>query len=280
MVKEKKEKPRGILNPEKGRQKFNLKRFIPSEDVSFFVEHFWIVEWDLRGKEPYASETLPHPCIHVVFENGKADVVGIMDKRFTRVLKDKGIVFGIKFKPGGFYPFVRTPVTLFVNKLINLEAILGKETCSVSNTILNLRSYTEMSEAAESFLRNILPEPDENITVINKIVEHVIKDRGIIKVEDIVGRFGINKRALQRLFNVYLGVNPKWIIKRYRLHEAAEQLAISEERNYSALALDLGYFDQAHFIKDFKAVIGKSPEEYAKLNSLSLDTIKKNFMKS
>ena len=266
MVKEKIEKPRGILNPAKGKHKFTLKRFVSSEDVAFFVEHFWIVKWNLRGKEPYASETLPHPSFHIVFENGKADVVGIMDKRFTRVLKDEGIVFGIKFKPGGFYPFVKTPVSIFANKLINLEEMLGRETHSVSSTILNLSGYHEMSEAAESFLRNILPEPDENITIIDNIVEQVIKDRAIIKVEDIVGRFGINKRALQRLFNIYVGVNPKWIIKRYRLHEAAEQLAISEERNYSTLALDLGYFDQAHFIKDFKAVIGKSPEEYAKQN--------------
>jgi AraC-like DNA-binding protein len=54
------------------------------------------------------------------------------------------------------------------------------------------------------------------------------------------------------------------VIKRYRLHEAAEQLAAGEVVDWPRLALDLGYFDQAHFIKDFKTIVGRTPAEYAK----------------
>ena len=71
-------------------------------------------------------------------------------------------------------------------------------------------------------------------------------------------------RALQRLFAEYVGVSPKWTIRRYRLQEAAERLAAAESVDWPALALDLGYADQAHFIRDFKRMIGRAPAEYFK----------------
>ena len=73
----------------------------------------------------------------------------------------------------------------------------------------------------------------------------------------------MSARTLQRLFRRYVGVGPKWVLQRYRLHEAAERIADGYDGDWAALALDLGYFDQAHFIKDFKALVGCSPAEYA-----------------
>lgn len=67
---------------------------------------------------------------------------------------------------------------------------------------------------------------------------------------------------LQRLFNEYVGVSPKWVINRYRLHEAVAILAQDQSIDWAQLAADLGYFDQAHFIRDFKSVTGRTPTEY------------------
>src|SRR5204863_9496886 len=64
------EKPRGILNPGAGETKFQLSRHAPAEDISYFVECYWIVTWDLSGQEPYVQKTLPYPCVHLVFEKG------------------------------------------------------------------------------------------------------------------------------------------------------------------------------------------------------------------
>ena len=75
---------------------------------------------------------------------------------------------------------------------------------------------------------------------------------------------GVGKRTLQRLFSEYAGVTPKWIIQRYRLHEAAERLATEEGVSLAELALDLGYYDQAHFVRDFRAVVGRPPAAYAR----------------
>ncbi len=109
-----------------------------------------------------------------------------------------------------------------------------------------------------------MPERDENLVVIGEVVDLIIGDPEITKVDDILLQLKLNKRTLQRLFRQYVGISPKWMIKRYRLHEAAEQLAAGSVTDWPKLALDCGYFDQAHFIRDFKSIVGRSPAEYAK----------------
>ena len=67
-----------------------------------------------------------------------------------------------------------------------------------------------------------------------------------------------------RQFTRYVGVSPKWVIQRYRLHEALERLERGAEVDRVELALTLGYFDQAHFVRDFKRFVGVSPGDYAR----------------
>ena len=121
-----------------------------------------------------------------------------------------------------------------------------------------------MISFAEKFLRERLPEQDKNVRVINEIIDSIIAHREITKVDDIVSRFNLNKRTVQRLFKQYVGVSPKWVINRYRLHEVAERLAGGEVVDWPEIVLELGYSDQAHFIKDFKTIVGRTPAEYAK----------------
>ncbi len=256
--------PGGILNPKVGEKKFQLSRLLPSEDLKFFVEHYWIVTWDRRDQESYLSENLPYPTVHLVIEKEKSNLFGVITGKFSVLLKDKGRAFGVKFRPGAFYPFVKTPISRFTNSSIGLSDVFGTDALALETMILSLNDGEKMSNVAENFLRERLPEHDENVAVVNKIIDSITADGTIIKVDDVVDRLSLNKRWLQRLFNHYVGVSPKWVIKRYRLREAAQKLAHGEVEDWPMLALDLGYFDQAHFIKDFKAMVGKTPAEYAK----------------
>ena len=69
--------------------------------------------------------------------------------------------------------------------------------------------------------------------------------------------------TLERTFRRCVGVGPKWILRRFRVHEACERIAAGAPPCWSALAAELGYFDQAHFIRDFKSQVGRTPAEYA-----------------
>lgn len=114
------------------------------------------------------------------------------------------------------------------------------------------------------FLCRLAPAPDERAELAGCIVARAAADREITRVEHLVRESGIGARALQRLFADYVGVSPKWVIQRYRLHEAAERIAAGAVRDWAALALDLGYADQAHFIRDFRHWVGCSPGEYSR----------------
>ncbi|HZL94248.1 MAG TPA: helix-turn-helix transcriptional regulator [Vicinamibacterales bacterium] len=118
----------------------------------------------------------------------------------------------------------------------------------------------------ERFLRERGARPDANVTRVSSIVYDIAADRTILKVSDLVRRFEINRRTLERLFARYVGASPKWVIGRYRLHEAAEQLA-NDKGRLADLAAALGYADQSHFIHDFKVTLGRSPGAYAKAAS-------------
>jgi AraC-like DNA-binding protein len=264
MAKAKTDKPRGVLNLEAGEAKFDLSRYEPSAELRFFVEHYWIVAWDLRGQEPYLQETLPYPCVHLIFEKDKSAILGVMTGKFSTILQDQGRVFGIKFRPGAFYPFLQSPVSELTDSSLPIEEVFGLEGKRLEAAILALENKGALVELAEDFLRQRLPEPDETVETINRIVNYIIAHREVIKVEDVVSRFHLSKRTLQRIFSQYVGVSPKWVIKRYRLHEAAEQLAGAGSVDWSQLAVELGYFDQAHFIKDFKTIVGATPGEYVR----------------
>ena len=147
---------------------------------------------------------------------------------------------------------------------MNFVDAFGVDCKALEEAILSREDEGEMIELAEKFLRERLPEQDKNIGVINEIVDCIIAHREITKVEDVASRLNINKRTLQRLFRRYVGISPKWVIKRYRLHEVAERLAEGEVVDWPEMVLELGYSDQAHFIKDFKTIVGRTPAEYAK----------------
>ena len=260
------EEPRGILHRKAGAHNYRLTRFYPAPDLASFIEHYWRVAWDLRGKPPQQQEVLSHPSVHLVFEKDKSAVFGIPTGKFTRRLEGQGQVFGVKFRPGGFYPFIKRPVASFTGKVVPAGQLYGPE-CSILETeILSRQDESQMVAPVEAFLRKQSPEPDPLLDEITRIFELVKTDRGIVKVEDLTARLDLKPRTLQRLFNQYVGVSPKWVIQRYRLQEAAEQLAATPVKNWAGLAQDLGYFDQAHFIKDFKLVVGATPAEYARQN--------------
>lgn len=239
-------------------------RFHPSEDLAPWVEHYWTVAWDLRGRPPHPVATLPHPSVHLVFEkDDRGGVAGPARARFSRVLENEGHVFAVKFRPGGFHPFAGGPVSRFADRVVPVIDVFGAAGAELERSVLAADSSAERIRLVESYLRGLQPKPDPNVARAAELVAGVAREPGIVKVQDLVARSGLGLRTLQRLFGEYVGVGPKWVIQRYRLHEAAERLAAGPV-DQSALALEVGYSDQAHFIRDFKAMVGVTPAVYAR----------------
>lgn len=253
-----------MLEPEVARKKYEQMRLPASPDVGVFVQYYWGAVWNLRGCEPYVHESLPDPCMHMVFEADWSRVVGVTSGKFRVQLENDGRVFGICFKPGAFYPLVRTPMLRYTDKTFLVSEVFGDEGAVLRDGILSAEDDTERVRIAETFLRERLPQPDENDRLIRTAVDLIIEDRDLTKVDDLVERMSVNKRKLQRLFSQYVGVSPKAVIQRYRLNDAADHLLTRPATDAARVAVEYGYFDQSHFIKDFKETVGKTPSRFAR----------------
>jgi AraC-like DNA-binding protein len=256
---------RGMLRKHLPAGKMRHARRCPADDLAFWIAHYWMIRWDLRGCEPYVAESLPHPNVHVIFETAGSVVAGVQTRMFSRVLEGQSQVFGIKFKPGGFRPFLKFATSKLADRVVAAESILGKDVNALEGILLSSGEENEKVEAANAFFRARMPKPDAVIEGVGRIVERILEERDIKTVDDLVDRTGIGKRSLQRMFNEYVGVSPKWVIRRYRLHELVERFNSNDEPRWADLALELGYFDQAHLINDFRSITGYSPTEYQAL---------------
>jgi AraC-like DNA-binding protein len=249
----------GILHP--AAAPFSLSRHRPAPDLAVFVERHWIVRWDLRGREPYRQETLPHPCVNMVIEADRARVYGVETARSAQLLEGRGYAVGTKFRPGAFRPFAGFDVAELTDRSLSLTEVFGDG--SVADAVRASEDAGEQIRLVEAFLRERLPEPDGNVLTIARMARAMLDDPSIVRVEDLTARFEMSARTLQRLFRRYVGVGPKWVLQRARLHDAVDRIDSGRAGDLAALALELGWFDQAHFINDFKALVGCSPAEYA-----------------
>jgi AraC-like DNA-binding protein len=254
---------RGILNPQRGAEHFTLTRHAPRPEVADRIERHWIVRWDLRGRSPFTQDVLPHPCVNLVFEGGEGRVYGVVRHRFSRRLEGFGTAVGTKFRPGAFAAFVDIPMSRLVERSVTVEEAFGASGARLQREVAGLADDADQVAAVERFIAARMPADDDGFALVSAIVADMLRLPPGARVEEVAERHGLSERTLQRLFRRYVGLGPKWVLQRYRLHEALEQIDAAGNPDWSRFALDLGYYDQAHFLRDFRAVAGRSPARYA-----------------
>lgn len=254
---------RGILNPFDGLQRFSLERPLPPESLRPWVERFWIVRWHLAAGERYEQEVLPHPSVQLAFEAHGATVHGIGTRRFVARLEGWGRVIGVKLLPGAFAAFSARPPADLIDRVLPLADVFGERADVLARSVSSEPDAERALGLIGAFLESLAPALDDNIARVVELVSFVQHERSITRSEALARHAGMNVRTLQRLFERYLGLGPKWVIGRARVQEAAERIATGQSVDFAALAVELGYHDQAHLIRDFKVQVGFTPAVYA-----------------
>lgn len=256
---------KGVLDAKRGASKFDVARFFPPEDLAPFVEHFWTVSWDLRGQPPFVQETLPHPSVHVVLEPGRSEIVGVITGKFERTLQGTGRVFAARFLPGGFFAVLGQPVQTLTDRRVPLSTVFTElDVRALEREVFDKNDPAAMVEPLAAVIRRTQPQPDPMVQRVGQWVAQIQDDRSLTSVTALAGSCGHSVRTLQRDFGRYVGASPKWVIRRCRLHEVAETLGEGQTVDFAALAQQLGYADQAHFVRDFRDLVGTTPAAYVK----------------
>jgi AraC-like DNA-binding protein len=254
---------RGVLRPGTQPPGSPL-RFAPADDLSAFVDLYWIARWDLGPAETMVVETLPHPCVNVVVEPGRSRVHGPVRGRFSRTLAGRGRVVAARLRPGAFRAFHGRPAWQLMDAELGFPEAFGVEGGPVESAVFGQADEAAMVRALEQFLRERRPAPDPAVELVDRIVGRIATDRDVVRVEDLARGMGLGRRTVERLFREYVGPSPKRVIRQYRLQAAADEAAKGRVANWSRLAQDLGYADQAHFNRDFRAILGTTPSEFAR----------------
>jgi len=259
---------RGLVGRAGSTSVFDLDRWAPSEATARFVEHFWSVNWDLRHQGPFDSTVITFPSLHITHEWGDDGprhgfplpntlVHGVVERVFRTTISERGCVVGARFRPGGFTArFGRDAAALtgsvqlvddeLFNGVIHLEDNIGAASARLDELIGDYRG-----------------ELDSTYVSLSRLVDRIRDDGQLHRVEQVMQHSPWSARTTQRVFRRYVGVPVKWVLCRYRLQQAALEIESRPGMDHADLAISLGWYDQAHFINDFRAMLGTTPGEYA-----------------
>jgi AraC-like DNA-binding protein len=217
------------------------------------VEHCWVVEWSVE--EPHTSRVVSHPSIHVVVEDGVGWVQGPPRRRFERVLEGTGRVFAVKLRPGAASALVGR-ASDFADRRVPLAEVRPSLAAWVEQIAADPSDAARVA-ATEALLPGSLDPLSAEARLAVRIAAVAASDPSLGRAEALAERFGMGLRTLQRLFRQHVGLTPKAVLRRYRLHEV---LARADQRpDWASVAHALGYFDQAHLIRDVRAELGVTP---------------------
>jgi len=262
---------RGIVDPRELLTRVRLRRHEPADALRRYVENYWFVDWDLT--QPYASHIVPHPSVNLTFERYEGEgpggppvgvVTGVALGLFTRKLTGRGRVCGVKFRSGGFRPFAPdVAVMQWTGRELPVHDVFTDAPADVAEAVTGPAAEHARVAALDAFLldRGAAVDPQADLAV--DLVDRIRTDSTVHRVGEFAAAQGISVRALQRLFSAYVGVGPKWIILRHRIHQALERADSDAAVDWAALAADLGYADQAHLVRDFTSTVGVPPTAYA-----------------
>lgn len=263
----------GVLRPDELARHLALERRPAGDAVAPWVEYHWRLAWDLPPGRSYVSEVLPHPTCSLTVEDAthprpgvppgeRVVVTGVSTRRFDVELRGRGRVLGVRFRPGGLAALTGLGAAAWSDRTVAARAVLpGRMVDRLADPAL-AEDADAWGAAAEEGLAALDPGPDERYDEVLAVVGTMLADPALLTVGEVAQRHGCTPRRLQRLFAHYVGVGPKWVLARYRMHDVVAALDAGYDGTLTDLAVRHGWYDQAHFTRDFTALVGVTPGRY------------------
>lgn len=232
-----------------------------------FVETYWTAEGFIPGEQ--TASVLPDGCVDILFvfdENGlssfRSFIVGTMTSSLEVLYKGKFRMLGIRFRPGGITAFTRASINEFTDKRIDISLI---------ETLFNHRFYEElpgkgslpeMIVRIDSYLIRKLSSAFELDRRIIYAADLIRRNHGLISPNDVAEQACLSVRQLERKFKSIVGISPKMFGRIMKFRNAVDYLKNNSTESLFSVAVDCGYYDHAHLIKDFKCYSGDSPSGF------------------
>lgn len=175
------------------------------------------------------------------------------------------LMLGINFKAGGAYPFFDFPLSEITNSVVSLDLIWGREITDLRQRLLESPTPTERFGILECFLLKRLRNAQCQSRMLPFLLQGIQLADENLNLKKSAERIAITQKHLISLFNGLVGLTPKRFQRISRFQKVIRRLEQGGRVNWPLLALEFGYYDQAHFIKEFQEFAGMSPTCYPAL---------------
>ena len=200
------------------------------------------------------------------------------ERREPIVIDEEGHVdlVGVRFKPGGAWPFLSLPISEFTGRVVELEAILGREAEELSGRMSEVSDEDERFRLLQSWLLLRLRRGAPPTPAVRYALNLIRSGTEGLRIGHIPEKIGVSHKHLLREFDRCVGLPPKLFARLCAFQRAIGSIAQKTELNWADVATTCGYYDQAHFIHEFRAFSGFTPTMYLSrrgpyLNYLSLE---------
>lgn len=267
----------------------NYQTFQPHPDLASLISCYWTLEVP-KTDEAQRQRIIPDGTIEMAF------ILGDDIKRYTSkddfIIQPRAMVLGqtldpfyieptgyvntfaIRFYPYGFANFVTAPIRTLANKETPIQSLFEEKAAkTLEQDIIQATDTKQRIEIIESFFLNKLSDQVSVDSIVKSTVETLLATKGNTSITDILKEDLSKRRQLERLFVKQIGASPKQLGKLIRLQSALKMLLNEEEESLTHIAYQHDYYDQAHFIKDFKAFTGVAPKDFLGNENMALSSV-------
>jgi AraC-like DNA-binding protein len=247
----------------------------PHVYLNKYVECYWSAYSD---KPPFREKEslIPDGTIEFMFNFGNdyvqisdgketevkgSHIIGIRKTSLTISQTRKQNFFCIRFKLGGTYPFFKLPVHLFANGFYSMYDLLGNEVKELEEKLFNAKDSFSRVQLADQFLLQKLNIREDEYVFAKKCIPAILSAGN---VGSVLRSFNVNYKTLARRFDKVLGLSPSELIKINRFNNAVYAMYSCKYTSLTSITYACGYYDQSHFIREFKQLTNYTPGEFLK----------------
>ncbi len=252
---------------------------LPSVKLQPYVLNYWLI------KRKILLDTIQHEYVHpnggmglifnlgdpLYFDNNLVRDKYFMDGTHTTssLLGLTGDIFaiGIRFLPGGAFPFFSSPLKDINNLTINIDELETKNSDYIYEQLHLAQSMNEVVAILEKWLLSNYDSTNLISSHVLNTVKSIQLSEGRTTLKDIVSHLDIGQRQLERLFKDQIGMTPKKMTRIIQIERARKILRSTNNTTIEQKTHLDGFYDQAHFIKEFQSIIGKTPGAYLTRNA-------------
>jgi len=267
----------------------NYQTYKPHKDLESIVKFYWTLEvpFDPNNQK---QKIIPDGCIEMTFNFGdkirrytsendfilhpNVMLMGQRTKSYFILPVGNVDTFAICFYPIGFVNFVETPLENLVDKETPISELFGQEEASeLEQQMMDATDTQHRITIVERFLLKQLNKKNTVSTIVKSTVDALLKTNGATPINAILKEDISKRRQLERHFRKQIGISPKQLGKAIRLQATLHLLLNKKSETLTEIAYESDYFDQNHFIKDFKDLVGITPKEFLDNEHMALSAL-------